>query len=485
MTVNNVNALLNYTAGQTDPSGMKQDELAQDSFNQVMTKVSDAISSLKSDLAGSASNTSAAVRTAEHVSAVKKDTPMQGESQKTVSDKTEDAMQQSGSNNNVKNAESDAETKQAMEEVEKSGEELVRDIAEEMDVTPEEVEQAMEVLGLTAIQLFDVDNLKQLLLTISGSTDELSLVTDETLYGQLQDLTAAVEGSLAELQEELGMSEEELNALVEQMISGNGESEMQDATPAQEADLEGMKDYTVTVRKDGETVQVKVTVDDASGSKSVQEEVTDTPKAEVQTGHKTRERNASADSGRGEGSQTGNAFMQTFDKAMDVNETPEPVDTGYQSVRTEDIMNQIMDYMKINLKAEVQEMELQLHPASLGTVGVQIVAKEGAITAQFTTQNETVRAVIETQLIQLKEQFEEQGIKVDAVEVTVANHEYGQQFSQENENADQKQGKAAKGTRRINLEEIDEDADPMEMEDSERIAVEMMQASGNTVDYTA
>ena len=485
MTVNNVNALLNYTAGQTDPSGMKQDELAQDSFNQVMTKVSDAISSLKSDLAGSASNTSAAVRTAEPVSAVKKDTPMQGESQKTVSDKTEDAMQQSGSNNNVKNAESDAETKQAMEEVEKSGEELVRDIAEEMDVTPEEVEQAMEVLGLTAIQLVDVDNLKQLLLTISGSTDELSLVTDETLYGQLQDLTAAVEGSLAELQEELGMSEEELNALVEQMISGNGESEMQDATPAQEADLEGMKDYTVTVRKDGETVQVKVTVDDASGSKSVQEEVTDTPKAEVQTGHKTRERNASADSGRGEGSQTGNAFMQTFDKAMDVNETPEPVDTGYQSVRTEDIMNQIMDYMKINLKAEVQEMELQLHPASLGTVGVQIVAKEGAITAQFTTQNETVRAVIETQLIQLKEQFEEQGIKVDAVEVTVANHEYGQQFSQENENADQKQGKAAKGTRRINLEEIDEDADPMEMEDSERIAVEMMQASGNTVDYTA
>ena len=485
MTVNNVNALLNYTAGQTDPSGMKQDELAQDSFNQVMTKVSDAISSLKSDLAGSASNTSAAVRTAEPVSAVKKDTPMQGESQKTVSDKTEDAMQQSGSNNNVKNAESDAETKQAMEEVEKSGEELVRDIAEEMDVTPEEVEQAMEVLGLTAIQLFDVDNLKQLLLTISGSTDELSLVTDETLYGQLQDLTAAVEGSLAELQEELGMSEEELNALVEQMISGNGESEMQDATPAQEADLEGMKDYTVTVRKDGETVQVKVTVDDASGSKSVQEEVTDTPKAEVQTGHKTRERNASADSGRGEGSQTGNAFMQTFDKAMDVNETPEPVDTGYQSVRTEDIMKQIMDYMKINLKAEVQEMELQGHPASLGTVGVQIVAKEGAITAQFTTQNETVRAVIETQLIQLKEQFEEQGIKVDAVEVTVANHEYGQQFSQENENADQKQGKAAKGTRRINLEEIDEDADPMEMEDSERIAVEMMQASGNTVDYTA
>ena len=116
---------------------------------------------------------------------------------------------------------------------------------------------------------------------------------------------------------------------------------------------------------------------------------------------------------------------------------------------------------------------------------VQIASKDGAITAQFTTQNEAVRAVIETQLIQLKEQFEEQGIKVDAVEVTVASHEYGQQFSQGDADANQKQGKSAKSTRKINLDEIDEDDELVEMEESERIAVEMMKANGNTVDYTA
>lgn len=492
MTVNNVNALLTYAAGQTDPSGMKQEELAQDSFNQVMTKVSDAISSLKTDLAGNAANTSAAVRSAEPISAVKKDNAVQDGTQKTAPDseqaKTEDAMQQGGTGKRVENTVSDAETDDAAEEVEKSAEELVREIAETMDVTPEEVEQAMEVLGLTAVQLFDVDNLKQLLLTISGSADELSLVTDETLYGNLQELTAAVEESLAALGEELGLSAEELGALVERMVSVEAEPGMQDAEPVPEtpeADLEGMKDYTVTVQKDGETVQVKVTVDDASGAKSVREEVTDTPKEEVAVSHRTRARDDSADSGRGESDRMGSAFMQTPEQTAEVNETPEPVDVSYQSAQTEEIMNQIMDYMKINLKAEVQEMELQLHPASLGTVNVQIAAKEGAITAQFTTQNETVRAVIETQLIQLKEQFEEQGIKVDAVEVTVANHEYGQQFSQENENADRKQGKTAKNTRRINLDEIDEEEDLAGMEESERIAVEMMQASGSSVDYTA
>ena len=272
------------------------------------------------------------------------------------------------------------------------------------------------------------------------------------------------------------------------MISDNGESDIQDEGLVQdtpEVNLEGMKDYTVSVQKDGETVQVKVTVDDASGNKSVQEEVTDTPKVEAQGDRKMHTRDASADNGRGEGNAEGNPLLQTPDKPMEVIETPVPVSAGYQSMQTEDIMNQIMDYMKINLKADMQQMELQLHPASLGTVNVQIASTDGAITAQFTTQNETVRAVIETQLIQLKEQFEEQGIKVDAVEVTVANHEYGQQFSQDNAETDRKQGKSAKSTRRINLDEIDEEAELVEMEESERITVEMMQANGNTVDYTA
>ena len=489
MTVNNVNALLNYTAGQTDPAGMKQDGLAQDSFNQVMAKVSDTISTLRTEAAGNAVNTSAAVQTtgvaATTGTAVSKDAATQETSKKADpnSGKTGDAAGQKDNDKIAEASGNDKQSDQAVDEIEETAKELVQEIAKEMDVTPEEEEEAMAVLGLTAVQLFDTDNLKQLLLQITGNTDELSLVTDEALYGNLQNLLGAVEESLGSLAEELGMTEDEVNALMEQMIADAGEAAEAENMP--EVNLEGMKDYTVSVQKDGKTVQVKVTVDDASGNKSVQEEVTDTPKTEVQTGHRTRERNASADSGKGDGSHAGNAFLQTLDKAMETGETPEPVNVEYRSVQTEDIMNQIMDYMKINLKAESQEMELQLHPASLGTVGVQIAAKDGVITAHFTTQNETVRAVIETQLIQLKNQFEEQGIKVDAVEVTVANHAYGQQFSQEHENTDGKQGKAQKSTRRINLDELGEEAELDEMEDSERIAVEMMQANGSTVDYTA
>ena len=500
MTVNNVNALLNFTtAGQPDQAVLKQEELTRGSFGQVMTKVNDTIKSLQMESAGIVAS---AAQPAEPVDAAKADSNVQAkETDNTMRDdfaKAEDATKQSD-NQSVEQTEAKTDAKQdgAVEEVEKSAKELVKQIADEMDVTPEEVEAAMAVLGLMPIELFDIDNLKQLMLTIAGSEDELTLVTDETLYDNMQNLFTAVEETLETLQEELGLSEEELGALMEQIVAESEELvaeevPVQEIAPADrnqeseqmqtpEVNLEGMKDYTVSVHRDGETVQVKVTVDDASGTKSVQEEVTDAPKEEVQVSHKMRERDASADSGKGES----NAFLQTFDKPVETVETPAPVSAGYQSVQTQDIMNQIMDYMRINLKADTQEMELQLHPASLGTVNVQIAAKDGAITANFTTQNEAVRAVIETQLIQLKQQFEEQGIKVDAVEVTVANHEYGQQFSQENSDTAQKQGKSGKSTRRINLEEIDEENDLEEMEESERIAVEMMQASGSTVDFTA
>lgn len=128
---------------------------------------------------------------------------------------------------------------------------------------------------------------------------------------------------------------------------------------------------------------------------------------------------------------------------------------------------------------------MQLHPASLGTVHVQIAAKDGVITAQFAAQNETVKTVLETQMIQLKEQFEEQGIKVEAVEVTVANHGFGEQFNNGQEAADQQRETAKKGTRRINLnlEELEEDGLEA-LDDSEKIAVEMMRANGSTVNYT-
>lgn len=476
--VNNINAPLNYVNQQPGVAG-KTEDAVKESFEKVMTKITGEVTSLAAQGSTGTAKTDG-VRQAE--TSGKKN---------QIKDASGNADGRNGKKSVTAADRSAAQDKQTVRE---SGEKLVEDIADEMGVTTEEVTDAMEVLGLSVVDLFDLSNLKQLLLQISGCPDEMSLVTNGELYQNLQNLFMIVEESLDQLGEELGLDGEELGALIADMASVEGTDETQNVENLPESGLEGSKDYTVTVQKNGETVKLSVTVDDQNGDKSVQENVTGAADGSEELADPQE---AIVKSGQGKGAQeehsgaeqSGNLFqMANQEQAVDaqnmVNQTAEVPDT-YQSTQTQKIMDQIVDYMKVNLKAETQELEMQLHPASLGTVNVQIAARGGSITAQFTTQNEAVRAAVESQIVELKQQFEEQGIKVDKVEVAVASHQDSQQFSQSGEEAQRDQrSQSGRTMRRLNLDELDAEDAP-EMEESEKIAVEMMRANGGTVDYTA
>ena len=149
-------------------------------------------------------------------------------------------------------------------------------------------------------------------------------------------------------------------------------------------------------------------------------------------------------------------------------------------------MRQIMDYMKVSVKADSSELEMQLHPQSLGTLHIQMASRNGVVTANFIAQNETVKAALESQMVQLKENFAEQGVKVEAIEVTVQTHQFEQNLEQgrgNNSNTANETGAGRKRTRRINLNAAFAEEEPQTEED--RIAADIMSANGNTVDFTA
>ena len=503
MTVNNVNALGSLGTVQGGQTSVKPEEIVQERFDKLMDQMSVKLTAAQKPQAASVqtnlpqqATAQKAQETVQPKDAVKQENTAQpAETRESADTSAEDGNSAVSQEENGETAAVQGENAQdaeVREDVEEAAKELVGEISKVLDIPLEKVEEAMEVLGLTAVDLFDPTNLKQLLLNLTDSTDELSLVTDEGLYSNLQELFGTVNDTLGTLQEKLGLDADELKALLSEISAEEKQpvdTQEPVMTPVGEeprVSVEGMKDYAVSVEKDGGTVQIKVTVDDASGQKHVSEQMTDTAKPEAEP---LTKKGQEADTGHKEegnaGQNAGNAFLQHLTGHTEEVEAPaeRPV---YTQPETNQIMDQIVEYMKINIKPETQELEMQLHPASLGTVHVQLAAKDGVITAQFAAQNETVKAVLETQMIQLKEQFEEQGIKVDAVEVTVAGHAYGEQFGGEQEATDQENKGAKKNARRINLnlDEMDEEGLD-ELDDSERIAVEMMQANGGTVDYTA
>ena len=193
---------------------------------------------------------------------------------------------------------------------------------------------------------------------------------------------------------------------------------------------------------------------------------------------KNSQQNANADNG--------NLILQTV---RNENVQPQAVEvqtsTATWSTETQDIMRQIMDFMRIQVKPDMSSLEMQLHPESLGTLQVQVASKGGVLTANFVTENETVKAAIESQMVQLKESFAEQGVKVEAIEVTVQTHQFEQNLEQGRGRQSQEEPERRTRTRRIDLSGLDGLNIPEEMEEEDQLTAEMMAANGQTVDYTA
>ena len=90
----------------------------------------------------------------------------------------------------------------------------------------------------------------------------------------------------------------------------------------------------------------------------------------------------------------------------------------------------------------------------------------------------------------LKEELNEQGLKVEAVEVTVASHEFERNMENGGEEAKNlfEQQIQKQNRRRIvinNLEQAEEMLADDEISDAEKLQIDMMAKSGNSVDFTA
>lgn len=471
------------------------------------------ITDVKSTLIGNIGNSSKGleVQNAESFSKVfdKTNSPAAGKSESTLK-KVEDVESIQNHANIQKNKTSENFKEQTeevvdLEEMEKVAEEtatlMVEKVAETFDMTVEEVEAVLEELGLTTLDLLNSENLTQVVLALNPETDALSLVTNESLFADLKALMNTAEDLKGQLAEQFAMSEEELHNFLQQMkeqmvVQNSAESLMQEEIPTLSEAVADMPVETVsvemdiveTVAEDIDTDNVKVeakanqTVDTMGNTEGY--EGTVIPKTESGA----TSRRETSDFGNKEHQNAGTSFNQQF-----VNQLTEAIDnaTGTGStygVNGQEILRQITDYIRVHVNVETTEMELQLHPASLGNIKVQLASTEGVLTAIFTTENEAVKAALESQLVQLKENFAQQGLKVESVEVNVSAQGFERSLDQQ-EQQGQNQFQNANGrnrSRRIRLNGIDgtEDILPEDMTEDDRIVADMMIRNGNSVDIT-
>ncbi len=377
----------------------------------------------------------------------------------------------------------DETAKEKIEDVaEETAKDVVEEIAEELDVPEDEVVKAMEELGLTVMDLMDPAKMAALVTQLqNGESDPMALLTDEGLYATIQQLTEAV-GDI--VSDNAQMLSEELGVDVEQVMQL-----LQDSMESGETDV--LPEQPVLVEVEGELAETEEQIQpvtDQDGNAEVEEVVLDKKLGATETDTAGGQNQSMMDSSDRPATPLINQMYQAQNTTNVEASVSEVNFTSY--VDANEIVNQIGEYVKVHNAEGISEMEILLNPENLGNIHLQVASKEGVITATITTQNEAVQEALMVQALVLKEELSAQGMKVEAVEVTVASHEFERDMHEGGEEAKELfEQQVQKQSRRrlvvdgmMHAEELLADED---LTDADKLQIDMMARSGNSVDFMA
>lgn len=371
--------------------------------------------------------------------------------------------------------------------------ELISAVAEDLNVSEEDLIEAMENLGMVWTDLLNQQNLADVAIELNVSADSTELLLNSDFQNALMDVNQI----LTDAAVNLGMDVNEFTDIVAQMTL----VEPDEAAALNEVAGEALNS-TVQTTEEAETAGnnvVKadvVTEADAGQTKDnayvVNENTVKSVDDDMDAAGSSQDFTRNSDSDGKQADTEGNngiLFAQDTDANVMAELNADDVNADYRpyiSTDTTELINQIVDNIRLNVSQDTTSIEMQLNPENLGRVYVHLSAKEGTVNAQFTATNEVVKEALEAQIVTLKENLNQAGVKVDAVEITVSSHGFERNLEQDQSREEQEgeyQEAAAKQRRRnINMSSMDELAGVMTEEES--LVAQMMRDNGNSVDMT-
>lgn len=360
----------------------------------------------------------------------------------------------------ISDVNSKADNKDVTDTVKEVCEDIKDAIKEEFDVSDEDIKAAMELLGLTALDLLSTAKVAELIEQLTG-TDALTLITNEDMMQSFNNIINVVDDANADIADMLGVKTEEVGIVLEQNniapVVNSEDTAKQDNV--KESDAKNADD------------NINQTVDN-------QESLSEVLAKKITTESDGKAKNNMSESNEANNKVTyadvaDNMISNITDTFADI------ITEGISTVKEADIVNQVIDSVKLMASRELTSMEVMLNPEHLGSVHITVTARNGIVSAQIAAQNEQVKTALENQMVTLREQFESQGLKVDAVEITVMAHSFeaGQNFGQSE--SERKQGES-KVHRKLDLSSFDD-----ELEEDLESTAPAPKAEGSSVEYLA
>lgn len=360
----------------------------------------------------------------------------------------------------ISDVNSKADNKDVTDTVKEVCEDIKDAIKEEFDVSDEDIKVAMELLGLTALDLLSTAKVAELIEQLTG-TDALTLITNEDMMQSFNNIINVVDEANADIAGMLGVKTEEVGIVL------------------------GQNDIAPVVNSEDTAKQDNVKESDAKNADDNINQTVDNQESlsEVLAKKITTESDGKAKNNMSESNEANNkvTYADVADNMIsNITDTFADIITeDISTVKEADIVNQVIDSVKLMASRELTSMKVMLNPEHLGSVHITVTARNGIVSAQIAAQNEQVKTALENQMVTLREQFESQGLKVDAVEITVMAHSFeaGRNFGQSE--SERKQGES-KVHRKLDLSSFDD-----ELEEDLESTAPAPKAEGSSVEYLA
>lgn len=474
-------------------------------------------------------------------SADKTDQSLDGKGQTYTAGKEQIRQPQDASDaagDTVSNNPSNADVKDSQIDVRQLQEEI-KDVIEDVTGIDDDVfAQTLAQMGINPMQLLNPETLQQFIVTLNGGSDALDMLTSEEMMSQFTDILDLLQDSAWMNQPDVVNSDlksilsdpDLLQAFIDKMSGTDAEtgsgsdvrSDMTSEIQGQQTDAsaDGSSDITadrgqmagdsvdiLPDRQENESaVSAKMTMavnDNSSGqeqtvgkdsslSGGAAEQIDVTVKDDLaqdssaNSGFLENQPESMAYTPEGEtsipleGSSNVFQFVENMvQSANNVENIPEPVDMQ----RMLEVVTSVVERIQSSMQEDgATTLEMQLNPERLGKMLFTVSSKEGVMTASFVVQTTEAKAVLESQMITLRENLEQRNLKVEAVEVSVSDFAFSQ--SGQADTGDQKDFQHGNGKQsrfRYDTEEETDDAEKL----SEKTDRSMRLDSGSSIDFTA
>ena len=402
-----------------------------------------------------------------------------------------------------KNIPTESEVKKITDDI---SSQIVKKVTDDLDISEDELNNAMQLLGLTAMDLLNPANLAALYCEVTGNaSDPQALVLNADFTALFNDVSQVASENDAQLDLLSQLTASDDGEILDADIVSSADTNEStgsvntpektvdssyDDTAASGQNINDTADEAVKVYDGGTQDSSYQNSDEGTSSGETGNDITSDENTE-KTQSKSQVDSSFDDSGErvlhhDDGAHSDNSVLHASVSEQLNTDTSFEMSQSQSRLRvdTTDIIRQIVDSMSISNTTEESAINLQLTPESLGRMYINVSQKNSEISARIAVSNEAVKEALQTQMVNLKEALNNSGIRVNEVEITVASHEFERNLEQGAAN-DSRQQESTNSYNGSNSSDSGIDSDMMQDRAEERLVTQIMRDNGNSVDFTA